>query len=248
MTHRLSMSKVNLAMLCAYGFREDVETFDRPSGIEARIGTGAHGLVEDWFWKRDPRALEDDIRDKATRIAAQLIKWLEPKRDRILHCEIGLRYDAEHDRAVIGPKRGEPGYDDVAPMVLPGTLDLVLRGEDGCLEVLDTKTGQKKYVHDEQVIVQGLAVARLLGESRVRVGFIFPRLTKCDEPEVWELDDDALDVQAGILHGVMRHLPVSRPEPGDHCWRCDARPGCPAYHAQRDESSATELESAGFFG
>ncbi len=247
MSHRLSMSTVNLALCCAYSFRLDVEAPGRPSGLPARIGTGAHGRVEDWFHESTPRELAPDIADKAGRIAAQMIKWLEPKRARILHCEVGLRYDAERDTAALGPKRGETGYDDVAPMVLPGTLDLALRGEDGVLEVIDVKTGQKKYVHDDQVDVQGLALARQLGESKARVGFIYPRLTKCDEPEMRTLGETAFDVRAGILHGLLRHLPVSQPEPGEWCWRCDARPGCPAHRERRDESESRDLEEAGFF-
>jgi hypothetical protein len=241
------MSKVNLALLCAYSFRSDVETHDRPSGLPARIGTGAHGRVEDWFHGNKPRELDEDIADKAERIAAQMIAWLEPKRDRIIHCEIGLRYDADNDRAAIGPKRGEPGYSDVPDMVLPGTLDLAIRGVDEVLEVIDVKTGQKKYVHDEQVDVQGLALARKLNERVVRVGFIFPRLTKCDEPVLRTLDDRALDLQAGEIHSLMRRLPMAEPAPGEWCWRCEARPSCPAFGAAQAEDSERSLQEAGFF-
>lgn len=247
MSHRLSMSKVNLALACAHSFRLDVESTERPPGLPARIGTGSHGRVEDWYHRNEPRLLAPDIADKAARIAARMIEWLTPRRDRILYCEIGLRYDAENDTAVIGPKRGEPGYGDVEPMVLPGTLDLALRGEDGVLEVLDVKTGQKKYVHDDQVDVQGLALARMLGETTVRVGFIFPRQTKCDEPEMRTLTENDLDLRAGSTHGLLRHLPVAQPEPGEWCWRCDARPSCPAHQSERAIATATDLEAAGFF-
>lgn len=254
--HRLSMSKMNLAIHCAYGFRLDVESTERPPGDMARRGSAAHALVEDWYWEREPRdltsfSLEAVLTGEAKRIATQMIKWLEPKRARILHCEIGLRYDAENDRAAIGPKRGEPGYDDVGAMVLPGTLDLALRGEDGVLEVIDIKTGKAKYVNDEQVDVQGLALARHLRETSVRVGFIYPRLTKCDEPEMRALDENALDVHAGIVHGLLRHLPMAEPQPGigagGWCWKCDARPNCPEFRETRDSDSVRELESAGFF-
>lgn len=248
MKHTLSMSNVNLALLCAYSYTGSVELSPRSPGAKTRRGTGAHGLIEDWFWKRTPRAVDEDVAGEARRIADQMIRWLEPKRDRILHCEVGLRYDAENDDSTVGPKRGEDGYADVGAMVLPGTLDLVLRGEDGVLEVLDVKTGDKRYVHNEQVETQGLAVARLLREKRVRVGFVYPRLTKCDEPEMWEMDETSLDVHAGIVHGLMRHLPVAQPEPGEWCWRCDARPNCPAYREQRAESSENDLEQAGYFG
>ncbi len=65
------------------------------------------------------------------------------------------------------------------------------------------------------------------------------RKTKCDEPKWVHLDADALDEQAGRIARLLRTLPSAEPNPGDHCWRCDARPGCPAYGAE-----ATALEAA----
>lgn len=247
-SHTLSGSKVNLALACAYSFRPDVEVTERPPGLPARLGTAAHGLAEDWFHERAARELGADVAQKARRIADSLIGWMTPRRHRILYSEVGLRYDAENDTATLGPKRGEPGYADVGPMVLPMTLDLALRGLDKVLEVIDVKTGQKKYVHQDQVDVQGLALARMLGEPEARVGFIYPRLTKCDEPEMTVLDDNALDLRAGEIHDLMRRLPMAEPQPGEWCWRCDARPICPAFQADRAAGSETELDSAGFFG
>lgn len=246
--HTLSMSKVHLAVLCSHSFRGDVTiTQRRPPGIEARRGTAAHALIEAWFHEQPAAEYPEDIASDAKRFAASAIRWLEPQRERILQCEAGLRYDAEADRAVVGPRRGQPGYDDVGPMVLPGTLDLVLRGVDGVIEVLDVKTGKKDNAHNEQIVSQGLAVARLYGEKRVRVGFLFPRLTKCDDPEWIELGEDALDMHAGDMHALLSALATSEPKPGDgkHCFRCDYRGDCPAYSATRDETEMQDRIAAG---
>lgn len=246
-SHTLSMSKVHLAVLCAHSFRGDVNVTPRPSGIEARKGTAAHKIVECWFHETEPPEYPEDIASDAKRFAASAIRWLEPQRERILACEIGVRYDADADRAVVGPKRDEPGYDDHPPMVLKGTLDLVMRGVDGVLEVLDIKTGKKDNAHNEQIVSQGLAVARLYGEKRVRVGFLFPRLTKCDDPEWIELGENALDMHAGDMHELLSGLPTSEPKPGDgkHCFRCDYRGDCPAFNETRDEQEMEQRIAAG---
>ena len=225
--HRMSMSKTD--MPCNYWARGDVAYEEAPSGLPARVGTGAHLIVEHWHKEIAPPELPEDIAADAKKFAAQWIKWLEPRRDRILMCEIGIRYDADNDRAVIGPKRGEPGYDDHGPMVMKGTLDLVMRGEDGVLEVLDGKTGKKDYCHDEQLHVQALSVSRLKRENRIRVGFLFPRKTKCDDPVMHELDGDRLDREAGRVHRLLKTLPTTQPNSGDWCWRCPLKGTCPAW-------------------
>jgi hypothetical protein len=227
--HTLSMSKVSLAMLCSYGFRGDVPTAPRPSGRPARVGTAVHLLAEEWFHGRMVPVIDTDIREDAHRIFDQLVGWLEPRRKRIIAVEFGVRYDAARDSAVLGPKRGDAGYGDVAATVVPGTLDVLLRGEDGVLENVDVKTGKKEYAFREQLYSQAVGVSRLYGENRLRVGFIYPRKTKCDEPEWEDLDEDRLDEEAGRIAKVMRRLPVAGPDRGDWCWRCDAREGCPAW-------------------
>lgn len=228
--HRLTGSKTD--MPCNWWARGDVEYPETTSGLPARVGTGAHLLVKHWHRGLPEPELAEDIAVDAKKFAAQWIKWLEPRRPRILSCEIGLRYDAEHDRAVVGPERGEPGYEAEAQMIMPMTLDLVLRGEDGVLEVFDGKTGKKDYCHDEQLHVQALAVSRLKREDRIRVGFLFPRKTKCDDPVTHELDGDRLDREAGRIHRLLKTLPTTEPNSGDWCWRCPLKGTCPAW--QRD--------------
>lgn len=229
--HRLSFSKTD--MPCNYWARGDVECPDRPVGIQARLGSAVHLLAEHWYRGTAVPELAEDVRADAHRIFDQLAKWLIPRRERILSVEMGLRYDAENDNARLGPRRGEPGYEDVGEMVLPGTLDLCMRGEDGVLEVVDIKTGQAANAHAEQLRVQALSVSRLYDEEQVRVAFIFPRKTKCDEPTFDVLDADRLDREAGRVRKLLRTLPTAQAESGDWCFRCSLKGTCPAW-AQKE--------------
>lgn len=244
--HRLSMSKMSLAHVCAYGFRPDVEVFPRPSGPEARVGSLVHSMAEAHVkGKPMPTSGDPAELEKATELFSAPVKaYLDSTK--WTACEIGLQYDAANDATAIGPRRGEPGYGEVAPTVLSGTLDLV-HVEGDLVTVIDLKSG--KIVDDtEQLRAQAVAASRLYKAKRARVGYLYARKTKCDEPKWTEFDEDALDVEAGRIARLLRVLPTSEPVPGDrHCWRCDARPGCPAYGAAQAEGSASELEAAGFF-
>lgn len=226
------MSKMDLAHVCAYGFRKDVPKAPREIYPATRIGTLVHGLLEADLnnvsivrENVDPHELVD-----AKRIYDQLLSWVNPRRSRLIKCEFGMRYDTRTDTAAFGPKRGEPGYDDVPAHVLPGTGDLVLRGVDGVLEVVDVKTGKKEYTSPAQLAAQAVAVSRIYGANVVRVGFLYPRKTKCDEPEWETLDEDRLDAEAGRIGRVLRKLPIAEPVRGDWCWKCDARRDCPAWN------------------
>lgn len=237
---------MSLAYICSYGFRSDVEQYPRPSGREARIGTLVHSMAEA-FVMGEPAP----DRGEPTELAAARELFSAPLQaylgaQKWTNWEIGLRYNAETDTTERAPRRGEPGYDDVGAMVLPMTLDGVsLEGD--CVTVLDLKSG--KLVSDtEQLRAQAVAASRLYNAKRAKVGYLYARKTKCDEPVLTELDEDALDVEAGRIGTLLRRLPMTEPVPGDHCWRCDARPGCPAYGAEATEKSASELEAAGFFG
>jgi hypothetical protein len=161
-------------------------------------------------------------------------------------CEIGLRYDARTDAATAGPRRGEPFYSEIGPTVIPGTLDLV-SVEPDIVTVLDLKTG-KKVEDREQLYVQAVAATRFYDVPKARVGYLYARNTKCDEPEWETLDADALDAHAGRLSRLMRKLPTVEPKAGDYCWKCDSRPSCPAFGAQQANDGGRELEEAGFFG
>jgi hypothetical protein len=234
-SHVLSMSKMDLALGaveepvsgCLYGYRSDVPRFERAPGEKAQIGTVVHALADQHVkgisgpFEADPKAYAEAVE----LFNGPLRSWLDGRP--WTASELGMRYDAERDEARVGPKRGEPGYRDLPPMVLPGTLDLVrVFGDEAW--VPDLKTGSTSHAHVEQLYAQAVAVSRLYGVGTVHVGFAFVRKRKSPEPKWETLDADRLDEEAGRIRRVLRHLPVSQPQPGDWCWRCDARPACPA--------------------
>ncbi len=238
--HRLSMSRVPLAYLCSYPFAGSRRWEERPSGKEARVGTHTHKRAECHLKGTkfdDTKGDPSDLAESKALFDGPLKGWLESRK--WTASEIGLRYDASTDTTTIGPRRGEPGYDDVGPTILPGTLDLVEQS-DGVLEVWDLKTGQTRYAHAEQLNVQGLAAARLYGVERVKVGFLFIRKTKLIEQPMGELDANRLDEECGRVARVLRRLDVVQPNPGDWCeYRCPmGRANCPAWATQDEKENA----------
>jgi hypothetical protein len=240
------MSRLSLAHDCSYGFRSDVETFERPAGRPARVGVGVHSMVE-LARNGTVKALaeEPDIVAEAEAIFNGPLKayvadggWT--------HCEIGLRYDAENDVCADGPRRGEDGYGEVGAMVLPGTLDLLrIDGKRGKLR--DVKSG-KPPSDAEQLYGQAVAAARRFGLEEVEIGYARALKTKLQELNVEVLDAERLDVEAGRIARVLRRLPTAEPVPGDaYCWRCNARPACPAFGAAKAEHQMVALEEGGFF-
>ncbi len=220
------MSKVHAT--CLFPFRADVPVVVRPPGKEARVGSITHKLMESHVNKVD--VSHDDVDPHELAIAMGLYHgplrgFLDSRKWEA--CELGLRYDAETDTATRGPRRGEPGYDEHGPMVLPGTLDLVAIA-DGALWVDDLKTGKQQNAHPEQLYAQAVAASRFYGINRVFVGFSFARKTKCDEPKWEPLDADRLDAEAGRLRRMLRMIPTAEPVINDACVYCDARDACPA--------------------
>lgn len=224
------MSKYPLSLLCSYSFRDDVKTEERPPGEAARVGSLTHGLVEAYVASRSVAAtvIDNAELEKAKRIFHGPLKdYLDARAWDV--CEVGIRYDAENDVAVDGPRRGQPGYDDHGPMIMKGTLDLGrIEGDTGRVE--DLKTGSERNAHEEQIIAQGVAFARRHNLRRVFVGFLFAKVRSCPEPKWIELDADRIDYEAGRIRRHLRLLPESKPQPGDHCWRCDlGKAKCPAW-------------------
>ena len=219
---------------CLYPFRPDVDARERPPGKEARHGSATHKLMEQHEAKKRGLEISLDGIDPSDLAAGKVLfegpfrGWLD--RHTWDACELGLRYDAENDTATIGPRRGEPGYEAIGPMVLAGTLDLV-RIADGALWIPDLKTGKKDNAHPEQLYAQAVAASRLYGITTAYVGFVFARKTKCDEP-AWEaLDADRLDAEAGKIRRKLRMIPDAEPVINPGCVYCNARHVCPAQAA-----------------
>lgn len=224
------MSKLSLAHACGYSFGPEAIWTYRPAGPPAQIGTVVHAMAEAVLTGRNLDATFDSyeegvIVEGLAIFNGPLRKYLET--GRWTHSELGTKYDAENDAATIGPRRGEPGYGDIGEMTLPGTLDLV-RVEGDRVVIRDIKTG-KPPKDREQLYAQAVAVSRLFKVPTVEVGYTRALKTKLEELDVETLDADRLDEEAGRIARVLRSLPVAQPNPGDHCWRCDAKNDCPAY-------------------
>jgi len=233
---------------CLYAFRPDVDARERAPGKEARIGSAVHKLMEQHEARKNGRDVSLDGIDPSDLAAAKVIfegpfrGWLD--RHTWDACEAGLRYDAENDTTTLGPRRGEPGYDDVGPMTLIGTLDLV-RVADGALWIPDLKTGKKDNAHPEQLYAQAVAASRLYGINTAFVGFVFARKTKCDEP-AWEaLDADRLDAEAGKIRRKLRMVPNAEPVVNPGCVYCNARAVCP--EQQRPPIGAEDFDAMAAF-
>lgn len=154
-------------------------------------------------------------------------------------CEAGFLYDTRNDTCTLGPARGEPGYDTAPPGCVRGTWDMVFKYEDGSVWVFDLKTGKYDGAHPEQLLMQAVAASRLFGVDSVGVGFLFVRKTKREVRCRKLLTTDDLDAEAGRLHRAVRQLPMARPTPGDHCYRCDiGRDFCPAWGFQEEQGAA----------
>jgi hypothetical protein len=247
MSRALSMSKMDLALGavedppsgCLYGFRDDVERVERTPGRAAQIGSLVHKLAECHLTGESVSMTDLDPEVVAEALAlfnGPLKDWLEPWRG--AYIEKGLRYDAEQDIARFGPRRGDEGYDRHGAMVLKGTLDLA-RIEAGEAWVVDLKSGKKENAHQEQLMAQAVAfsrlpVARTMDVRKVHVAFAFARKVRMPEVEYVTLNADDLDAAAGKIRRALRLLPTSQPQTGDYCWRCDARPMCPAWADERD--------------
>lgn len=243
-SHRLSMSRMSLALACSYSFRADVEVHERVVGRPALLGSAVHLLAECHVRKLPAPVLDEDVRDEAHAIAnGPLLKLLDSQD--WTACEIGMRYRADVDESWGGPRRGDADYGNVGRMVLPGTLDLVLVRDADAL-VVDIKTG-KVPGDSEQLYAQAVAVSRAYGAKRVEVGYAMARKTKCEIAAKEVLEADDLDAHAGRIAKLLRRLPMAEPQTGKHCWRCDARPSCPGWLAEGVQSG-TEMPPDEYFG
>ncbi len=220
------MSKLGLATKCLYGFRPDVRAPERASGRAAAIGRIVHSMVEAAV---TGKSFADDV--DATLIGEAKAIYDGPLSHFVTStkwtiCERGYRYDTSKDTCADGPRRGEPGYEDVPPSVLIGTVDLV-QIEGDSATVYDVKTG-KPPLDSEQLYGQAVSISRRYPVKTVKVAYARALKTKLDLLDEETLDVDRLDAEAGRIGKRLRMLPQAEPNPGEWCWRCDAWPVCPA--------------------
>lgn len=251
--HRLTISRMARAHVCAFPFRIDVAVNPRPSGKEARIGTGVHAyadsIVKGMEHEAALRVVEHVVTDPTEAATAKAIcegplrGWLASTE--WTASEVGLLYSAAADAAINGPRRGDEGYEEVSAMELRGTMDLV-RVEEDRIVLRDLKTG-KPPTDREQLYAQAVAASRRWGKSVVEIGYVRALKTKVEELDVETLDADRLDEEAGRIARVLRRLPMAEPVVNDKCDWCDARGACPEYGAEKASAKEKDLEEAGFF-
>lgn len=227
---------MDLGLLCLYWARPEVAHPVRRMGEAALRGINVHKASENHHHGRPPPAL-----DNAERAMWEQLKLWLGQRPPASHAELALIYDAEHDTArVCRTGETERDYLDVGPMSIPMRLDLAWAGPSDAARpvAVDIKTGSRSNTapaeSNVQIATQGLALARLTGARSAGVGLIFPLRTK-SHYDPHQLDADALDAHAGVLHQRLRALPTAAPERGSHCWRCPIGPTrdepatCPAW-------------------
>ena len=122
-------------------------------------------------------------------------------------------------------------YVDLAPYELPGTMDLLIRGE-GRAVVVDYKSFAEvdPAERNTQLATYALMVARCYGLDEVTVAIIY--LVGGRRPSIATLT--ALDLDAHAARLKRLHVDVARPSQpvsGPHCKYCPAFLSCPVQHA-----------------
>lgn len=242
--HRLSPSKLGLAAKCAWWARADVEYPEQESGRAARIGTLVHKFAEAIAngdaVKADQSGDLHEVAEALSIVQGPLTGWLASWRAHkgVRAVEIGLRYDVETGAVRLYPRRGEPGYERPLATEIGGEIDL-LRLDGDTLEIIDLKTGRPEYFTDEQLRAYGVLASTYFDVPKVRVAFLRALKTKVSLTPWVSIDADELDAEAGRLRRTLRLLPQAMPEPGEHCWQCDAGPKranvCPAHHQPTEQ-------------
>jgi hypothetical protein len=251
-SHRLSLSRYALALECSYWARPELTWQEKPPGEPARVGNLIHRFAE-LHGKRlalehkdfDEANVHELAKARAT-FDGPLRGWVEAWRDAPVPSafELRIRYDARTDTVSEAPRRGEPGYTRPGPSEVTGELDFVANHGDS-VDVVDLKSGSPRHVHEEQLRGYALLASRFYRVPRVRVAFLYALKTKLTMTPWVEMDEDALDAEAGRIGRTLRLIPSAEPVPGEHCnYRCPMTKGpCPYWVRQQE----MELEAAGMF-
>lgn len=223
MSHRLSFSR---RLPCLWWARPDVDCPDDPPGEKAQIGNCTHALTDEYLTgktfdrtKYTPHVLAEALSIFNGPLKAWLDTWREQPGQKVV--EGRLRYDAEEGRAFPTPRRDEPGYTRPDAMQMTGEIDLVtIYPNEDRAEVIDLKTGQKRYTNESQIRGYSVVVRSRYGVKNVRAAFLYAKKTKLSLDPWTEMDEDALDAEAGKIRRELRTLPQAEPVRGDHCYRC----------------------------
>ncbi len=224
--HRLSLSRL---LPCDWWARPDVDCPDDPPGPKARIGTLVHRVSEGHTGLGRSFSQEGvDLHELAEALSiwnGPLKGWVEawvasPGQHFV---ETRIRYDAEDDAVFDTPRRDEPGYTPPGPMQITGEMDFVTVLPDA-IESIDLKTGQKSNSLQSQLDAGAVLAQRKWRRPVVRSAFLYARKTKVELTPWVEMDEDAIDAEAGALRRRLRTLPTATRARGEHCYRCPMGP------------------------
>jgi hypothetical protein len=238
------MSGVSLALRCSYPFRADVDVPEKPTSRSAKIGQGAHKLIEGTL---RGEGVCIDLPPAAERDAKAMFRrwhdWWVGIRQPPIRSETKYLLDLGARTATVITTLGEREYGDVGPMQIPGTADgdLVLSDR---VRAWDWKTGNPNFVErvevNEQLRTVGLAASLYHGVPNADVSLLFlggDRAAEEPEGQPHNLDEMELDAHMHRLRGLMDRLPEAGPTPGPWCdekW-CPLRKTCPANLARKEQ-------------
>jgi len=210
--HRLSGSRIALAMACGYSARADVPLPPRSESAAASAGTLEHSHIE--------ATLRDGVLDaRSPTHAAWLADWYAAHEHEQWAPEMAFAVDPLSGVGVRLDSDGHRDYSRTPPGAIPLTLDAV-RVEGGVVHVVDWKTGIQAHTspasQNAQLHTGALAVAYAYGAHAARVSIvrISPDGVRVDEAEL-----DAIDLAdwRSELAGLVRRIPGAEPVPGPHC-------------------------------
>ena len=154
--------------------------------------------------------------------------------------EVALAWDYQHDAGRELGARLERAYSMAKPTEYVGTADY-LRVEDGCVMVVDLKTGMAEVTapgRNPQLRFLALAACRANGLQRARVGILHAPEGRTPWWNWAELDAFELEVVAMELRKLAERIGYARAaveknkapwlNAGEHCQWCPARFACPA--------------------
>jgi len=221
---KISGSKLQLATLCSYWARDDVDTPQSEGGPAAESGTRIHHAIA----TGDTSALSPEEMDL-------YLHWLDNMASHVggeAFMEESFAYNPVTGDVILPEKVGHD-YVNLPEGYVPMTVDAFYIGPNGELTVVDWKTGRHAVTpakDNAQLTAAALTLATLYQVDTVKAGIGYVRTGKYDWVEL-----NALDMQEfrETLKATLAALPTAQATPGTHCRElyCPMLGQCPATSA-----------------